>query len=122
MRRRPGIPFFLFFTDFRERRREFFGKKHSSSRNPYAIRLMTSMVLVIFSVGSGVLPPPAGAAKKPRGSSATSFPTGGICFCHGGLSRKDRLGRERWLFTSANGVLCASTAYGMDVGKEKIGA
>ena len=43
-----------------------------------------------------------------------------IYFYHAGLTREEKLDRERWFFASTDGVLCATTAYGMGVDKKNI--
>ncbi len=43
-----------------------------------------------------------------------------IFFYHAGLSREEKAGIEKWFFKSANGILCATTAYGMGIDKPNI--
>lgn len=43
-----------------------------------------------------------------------------IFFYHAGLTRREKKAREEWFFQSDNGLLCATTAYGMGVDKPNI--
>ena len=43
-----------------------------------------------------------------------------IFFYHAGLSREEKAEIEKWFFSSDNGILCATTAYGMGVDKANI--
>ena len=43
-----------------------------------------------------------------------------IFFYHAGLSREEKKAVEEWFFTSGNGILCATCAYGMGVDKSNI--
>jgi len=43
-----------------------------------------------------------------------------IFFYHAGLSKEEKKKVEQWFFTSENGVLCATTAYGMGIDKSNI--
>ncbi len=43
-----------------------------------------------------------------------------IYFYHAGLTREEKIDREQWFFSSADGILCSTTAYGMGVDKANI--
>jgi ATP-dependent DNA helicase RecQ len=43
-----------------------------------------------------------------------------IFFYHAGLNKEEKKKIEEWFFTSDNGVLCATTAYGMGIDKSNI--
>ena len=43
-----------------------------------------------------------------------------VFFYHAGLSREEKADIEAWFFSSDNGILCATTAYGMGIDKSGI--
>ena len=43
-----------------------------------------------------------------------------VYFYHAGLAREEKIDREKWFFSSSDGILCATTAYGMGVDKANI--
>ncbi len=43
-----------------------------------------------------------------------------IFFYHAGLTREEKIDREQWFFSSDDGILAATTAYGMGVDKKNI--
>ncbi|MBI9108281.1 MAG: ATP-dependent DNA helicase RecQ [Spirochaetales bacterium] len=43
-----------------------------------------------------------------------------VFFYHAGLSKEEKTRVEKWFFSSDNGILCATTAYGMGIDKANI--